>query len=616
MQPRRSDGGCGGCDAIRCDVAVAVPEAGQSDNVVQGQAQPRDETGRACGWLGALFAERSSLCPSQPPADPPAYPQPHSDPAASFAASMNFEDRSESQQNEILALEAIYDQDLKRSLDGTKEIFTVIVRPDLPESVLLCPAPESSPSPDVSVGPTVAHLPPIRLQFSFPHGYPESDPPELKISCFWMTESQIDGLKKSLLELWSHERDSIIYTIVEYIRFNALSFVAFDPESNPARLFLPLQQSQGARSRLSDHQDDPANSNDASVDRTRVDISQPAADQLDRDMLGELMQFDLIERRRVFDNTTFKCGICLDYFSGSSCQQFRACQHVFCIECLHGYMMAIMKQSAETCQRINCPDPDCFKSRSRDEPEDYETIGAVVGPIRLRWLKTIREKETAIKTGLVPRACPRRGCGTVNYQAKTTKLVECSRCRFPFCGYCGLTYHGIANYCPSDPEYLLHMSQVQEAVELKAAVRDLGKSAEEYLEFLEQARKFKPASRGPKPASESNPNPDPDDADVRIAEVRELLEPWNAASEKEKVGLMKQQRFIDLRAKIREVMEDRLSMTIVLASSRQCPGCGARIQRTEGCPHMTCTMCFSEFCYVCEAPYGKCRGTCRDKGMP
>ena len=37
----------------------------------------------------------------------------------------------------------------------------------------------------------------------------------------------------------------------------------------------------------------------------------------------------------------------------------------------------------------------------------------------------------------------------------------------------------------------------------------------------------------------------------------------------------------------------------LLANSVECPGCHVRIQRTEGCNHMTCNRCPRQFCYIC-----------------
>eukprot|EP00961_Rhodomonas_salina_P018881 254084-Rhodomonas_salina.1 len=42
----------------------------------------------------------------------------------------------------------------------------------------------------------------------------------------------------------------------------------------------------------------------------------------------------------------------------------------------------------------------------------------------------------------------------------------------------------------------------------------------------------------------------------------------------------------------------RSSMYISMHSTK-CPGCKTPIQRSDGCPHMTCTLCKTEFCYFC-----------------
>ncbi|KAL2045042.1 hypothetical protein N7G274_002817 [Stereocaulon virgatum] len=42
---------------------------------------------------------------------------------------------------------------------------------------------------------------------------------------------------------------------------------------------------------------------------------------------------------------------------------------------------------------------------------------------------------------------------------------------------------------------------------------------------------------------------------------------------------------------------------------KACPGCSHMIMRNEGCLHMTCSQCRTEFCYNCGSK--NCRGTCR-----
>ncbi|KXT12067.1 hypothetical protein AC579_1866 [Pseudocercospora musae] len=50
--------------------------------------------------------------------------------------------------------------------------------------------------------------------------------------------------------------------------------------------------------------------------------------------------------------------------------------------------------------------------------------------------------------------------------------------------------------------------------------------------------------------------------------------------------------------------EEDLSLKEVEKVSKPCPGCTARIQKHQGCDHMTCRRCKHEFCWICLANYG------------
>jgi hypothetical protein len=52
-------------------------------------------------------------------------------------------------------------------------------------------------------------------------------------------------------------------------------------------------------------------------------------------------------------------------------------------------------------------------------------------------------------------------------------------------------------------------------------------------------------------------------------------------------------------------MEEAASRKMIKETSRQCPGknCGWRIEKNDGCDHMTCRKCNTEFCWLCKANY-------------
>jgi hypothetical protein len=48
--------------------------------------------------------------------------------------------------------------------------------------------------------------------------------------------------------------------------------------------------------------------------------------------------------------------------------------------------------------------------------------------------------------------------------------------------------------------------------------------------------------------------------------------------------------------------EDKANKELLEKLTKVCPGCGARVEKIDGCDHMTCT-CRSEWCWLCRASY-------------
>lgn len=51
----------------------------------------------------------------------------------------------------------------------------------------------------------------------------------------------------------------------------------------------------------------------------------------------------------------------------------------------------------------------------------------------------------------------------------------------------------------------------------------------------------------------------------------------------------------------------RASLKWITQNTKQCPKCAYRIEKNDGCDHMTCTHCHHEFCWACLADFNSIR---------
>ena len=49
------------------------------------------------------------------------------------------------------------------------------------------------------------------------------------------------------------------------------------------------------------------------------------------------------------------------------------------------------------------------------------------------------------------------------------------------------------------------------------------------------------------------------------------------------------------------------SLKWITQNTKQCPKCSYRIEKNEGCDHMTCIQCHYEFCWACLADFNRIR---------
>ncbi|APA11672.1 hypothetical protein sscle_08g064420 [Sclerotinia sclerotiorum 1980 UF-70] len=51
------------------------------------------------------------------------------------------------------------------------------------------------------------------------------------------------------------------------------------------------------------------------------------------------------------------------------------------------------------------------------------------------------------------------------------------------------------------------------------------------------------------------------------------------------------------------LQQEEASLQLMEKATKQCPQCQVRIEKNDGCDHMTCRSCKHEFCWICFVDY-------------
>ncbi|KAE9985417.1 hypothetical protein EG327_004710 [Venturia inaequalis] len=164
-------------------------------------------------------------------------------------------------------------------------------------------------------------LPSIQLQLELPKGYPENEPPIVKLttSLGWLPATTLEQLQEQAAVLWDeYGHLQVVFAYIDFIQQAAEN--GFDIE-------------------------------DGTLD-------------IDQDLKIPLLDFDIKTKRQKFEQETFDCGICLEPKKGSSCYRLKKCCHVFCVDCLQDfYVNAITEGDVAN---VKCLAPDCGVERDNN----------------------------------------------------------------------------------------------------------------------------------------------------------------------------------------------------------------------------------------------------------
>lgn len=323
------------------------------------------------------------------------------------------------QLDEIEALQAIYDEVEVLCDDEGQVALVVHVHPELDrvqvrfEGRLEADASRPALERTVSGGhvASLQHLPPLRLQVSFPADYlevPESAPSFEVASC-WLDGDLLSGLCGSLDQRWQEmEGSPIVVTWAETLRSEVVEVV----ERGGG---IQLRTSTGAL--------------DA---RAKPECQDPMQTML------ELLLYDKCRGLDLWKQQQHLCQICFCEYPGSQFVHLGQCVHAFCKSCVAA--MAELHVTEGSLSELRCPEPSCradIAQAALQEVLDAEKLE------RFCMLKL--QRVAAELKGVV--FCPRceesgRETAVMPEQEDELSVARCLTCEYVFCGKCLGLYHG------------------------------------------------------------------------------------------------------------------------------------------------------------------------------
>ena len=313
------------------------------------------------------------------------------------------EDDLESQQDEILALQSIYDRNEFRTNNDNQGIFTANVQPSVDLVQLILPDCSNVPNclQHLSVKNrdrvvyNVKYLPPIVLKFEYPLSYPSSSHPKLSLSCIWLPENMMKQVKEHLIKDWEDTKDVILFSWTSFLVNDVWEYLEL-----PNQLVCP--------------------------------------EFLSADIIGQLCIFDYEKRLSVFSQTPHKCNVCFDEYKGSLCMQFLPCDHVFCKVCMKSYFEVLINSG--DVNQLLCPNDKCDSIALPTQIKELVESDLYEKYEKFLLQRTLDQMSDVVR-------CPRKFCHNSVLKDVDSNMAQCNSCNFIFCVMCDKTWHGEHTPC-------------------------------------------------------------------------------------------------------------------------------------------------------------------------
>ncbi|GIX88089.1 e3 ubiquitin-protein ligase RNF14 [Caerostris darwini] len=369
----------------------------------------------------------------------------------------------ESQEMELLALQNIYEDNVFKvdKMDPPSGQFIAHVQ--IPKNFRIYYMTENKSSQVhealIEESFSVDHLPPFNLFFCFPETYPLQTCPKFLLSCNWLSLQQLTVLCRHLEYLWALNNEVILFTWQQFLQFDALNFLNITDSLNITELLKFKRQNNFGNCETSRNDEENFNNccavgfSKSSLKNIKTAIDLPNIDpslsggynmidaHVFKDLSSEKGRINLLKdynskkKEDIFRSESHICSICFITKKGFDFVIFKACKHWFCRECITSYFEIKIEEG--NIFSLNCLDGEC------QSQADILTIQQVVR-------KDLFEKydkmllHHSLETMPDVTFCPRKFCQCPLVIDVHDRMGTCPRCKFVFCPFCNMTYHGVA----------------------------------------------------------------------------------------------------------------------------------------------------------------------------
>lgn len=135
-----------------------------------------------------------------------------------------------------------------------------------------------------------------------------------------------------------------------------------------------------------------------------------------------------------FRKAYYDCSICYEVKKGLDCMEFKPCYHVFCKDCVGTFIRGKINDGAVYVMK--CPEIKCGSDITPSQ------VLEAVGPDLFAKYDNLL-LNTTLQTMTDITICPRSACQYPVMRDPEEKMATCPSCRYVFCVFCRMVYHGV-----------------------------------------------------------------------------------------------------------------------------------------------------------------------------